>query len=50
MTRRPSLDLMPISLPYVAEPTRYDTMANMATLMGAFQVIILNRTASEAWD
>ena len=26
MTRRPSLDLMPISLPYVAEPTRYDTM------------------------
>lgn len=30
--------------------SKYDTMANMACLMGAFQVIILNWTAAEAWD
>ena len=30
--------------------TKYDSQANMATLMCAFQIIILNRTAEEAWE
>ena len=30
--------------------TKYDHQANMVTLMGAFQIIILKRTAEEAWD